>query len=134
MTEEELEQERLKCVFCLGGGELHEPSEKFPDEFDGLGLGWYEGRPDGFDATAPDWECRTVIYYMNHPEKPDGWKYLGHWMSSGEMECWWCGDGTGNEYTRETCKLCEGDGLIYIGDGYGEAVYQIDSEEHYEGN
>ncbi len=128
MNEQELELERLKCAFLLGGGELHEPSDKFPDEFDGLGLGWYEGRPDGFDTDVPDWECRTILFYMNYPEKLDGWRFLGHWMSSGERECWWCGE---DEEPRKDCKLCEGDGLIYIGEGHGEAVYQrIEEEEN----
>jgi len=46
MTEAQLERQQIECVFCLGGGELHEPDAKFPDEWDGIIAYWYEGAPE----------------------------------------------------------------------------------------
>ena len=49
---------------------------------------------------------------------------MGCYTSSGESECWWCGPGTGNEGDQSECKLCEGDGYVYLGDGWREVVYR----------
>lgn len=43
--------------------------------------------------------------------------------NSGEADCWHCGSGTSNEAARGECALCEGDGLVYLGDGMCEVVY-----------
>ncbi len=69
-------------------------------------------------------EVRTAILYclFGMPEPPEGWERLGSYGSSGESECWRCGDGTGNEEQRKSCLLCEGDGLIYLGSGWHKVV------------
>jgi hypothetical protein len=125
----DLDRERVACVFGLGGGELHQAHPDFPDEWDGLIAYWYEGQPHY--AALPDLgldhddEVRTAILdcLFGHPESPPGWRRVASFRSSGERECWWCGDGTGNEEHREHCRLCEGDGLIYLGEGWCEVVY-----------
>ena len=125
----DLERERVACVFGLGGGELHEPHPDFPDEWDGTDrvTYWYEGPPDyAMELRHDDAEVRTAILdcLFGFPEPPEGWKRVAAFSSSGERECWWCGDGTCNEAERDACKLCEGDGLIYLGDGWHEVVYR----------
>ncbi len=71
-------------------------------------------------------EARTAILncLFGIPEPPPGWKQVAAFTASGEASCWWCGDGTGNEDERDGCKLCEGDGLIYLGAGWCEVVYE----------
>lgn len=154
----DLDKERVACVFGLGGGELHEADERFPDEWDGPdGIAhWYDGPPEyaselkdanlvecpacegtGMDGDLDDCEqcdgrgledreVRTAIIDVLYgfPEPPDGWERIASFTSSGERECWWCGDGTGNEDERDDCQLCEGDGLVYLGDGMAEVVYR----------
>lgn len=131
----DIERERIQCVFGLGGGELHEPHADFPDEWDGPeGIAyWYEGVPDyvslGELALDFDDEARTAITdcLFGFPEPPEGWKRVASFSSSGEAACWWCagdaGGGTGNEDERDGCQLCEGDGAIYLGEGWCEVVF-----------
>lgn len=71
-----------------------------------------------------DREVRTAILdcLYGEPEPREGWERIASFTSSGEAECWWCGDGSGNEDERPNCPLCEGDGLIYLGDGWAEVV------------
>lgn len=79
-----------------------------------------------------DREVRTAILecLYGEPEPPDGWERIASYSSSGEASCWWCGDGSGNEDERATCKLCEGDGLVYLGDGWAEMVFRrVESED-----
>ena len=74
-----------------------------------------------------DYTVRTAIIQAlwGFPEPPKGYEQIGSFTTSGEADCWRCGAGTGNEEThREGCPLCEGDGLIYIGDGYAEVIYR----------
>lgn len=59
---------------------------------------------------------------FGHPAPPSGWKQIASFSSSGEASCWWCGDGTGNETSRSTCKLCDGNGTVFLGDGWAEVV------------
>ena len=73
-----------------------------------------------------DREVRTAILecLFGEPDAPEGWERIASFTSSGEAECWWCGPGTGNEDERDECKLCEGDGLIYLGEGYAEVIFR----------
>jgi len=155
-AEHDLEQERVACVFGLGGGELHEPHPDFADEWDGVIAHWYDGPPEyatelrdahmvecaacngsGVDDDLEDCEScdgrgledrevRTAILdcLYGEPEPPEGWARIASFTSSGEAECWWCGDGTGNEDQRDECDLCEGDGLVYLGDGMAEVIFR----------
>ncbi len=71
-------------------------------------------------------EVRTAIQdgLYGLPDPPKGWERIAAYSTSGETTCWCCGDGTGNEENRADCPLCEGDGIIYIGDGWHEVVYR----------
>jgi len=171
----DLDRERVACVFGLGGGELHVPDERFPDEWDGPGgiAYWYAGPPDyatdlkdaefihcpACGGSGPDLddcdEChgdgaeyrpvRTALLdcVFGFPEAPEGWERIASFSSSGEASCWWCGPGTDWDGSDEqelarirepvtntcyrgnpTCKLCEGGGYVYIGDGWHEVVYR----------
>ena len=125
-TEIDIERERIQCVFGLGGGELHEAHADFPDEWDGVIAWWYEGVPDyATELGDLDDGARTAIIdcMFGFPESPEGWKRVASFSSSGERDCWWCGDGTGNEDERDVCQLCEGDGVVYLGEGWCEVVY-----------
>ena len=125
----DIERERIQCAFGLGGGELHEAHADFPDEWDGVLAYWYEGVPDYATELRDLDEARTALIdcMFGFPSPPEGWKQVASFSSSGEAECWWCaggaGDATGNEDERDRCKLCEGDGVVYIGDGWCEVVY-----------
>jgi hypothetical protein len=152
-TKIDLERERIACVFGLGGGELHVAHPDFPDEWDGPdGIAyWYDGVPeyaselrDADQVECPDCngddddcpsseglghrhhEVRTALQdaLFGFPDPPAGWQRIAAYSSSGEAECGWCGSGTGNEDKRANCKLCEGDGIIYLGDGWFEAIYR----------
>lgn len=149
-----LDRERIECGFGLGGGELHQADERWPDDWDGIFVNWYDGAPEyaedlrdahlvecaacngtGTDNDQGDCErcygrgledreVRTVILdvLFGFPEPPPGWERIASLRSSGETECGWCGDGCGNEDQRESCDLCEGDGLGYLGDGMAEVA------------
>jgi hypothetical protein len=121
----DLERERIACVFGLGGGELHVADARFPDDWDGLVAYWYEGVPEYSSELRHLDGARTVITccLFGHPEPPAGWEQVASFTSSGEAACWWCGEGTGNDAERLRCKLCEGDGLVFLGDGWCEVVY-----------
>lgn len=133
MTEEELEAERIMCVFGLGGGELSD------EPWDGVCKYWYEGVPEyaeefgsaryGSYDTDEDgnlWEYRTALLneLYGYFDTPPGWERLARYNNSGERDCWWCGPGTGNEDERDGCLLCEGDGYVYLGEGWGEVVFR----------
>lgn len=113
----DIERERIACVFGLGGGELHIPDERFPDEWDGPSeiAYWYEGAPEyvalGDLGLDYDDELRTAILecLWGYPDPPAGWRQVGSFRSSGEASCWWCGDGSSNEAVRDGCSLCGGE-------------------------
>ena len=152
-NDSDLDRQRIECVFGLGGGELHAAHPDFPgdagwDGPDGIAY-WYEGVPDYLSldelGLGHDDEVRTAIIdcLFGHPDPPDGWEQAASFTSSGERECWWCGSGTDwdgsieQDRAREAdpltptgyrgnpaCKLCEGDGVVYLGDGWAEVVYR----------
>ena len=146
MWTDPIERQRLECIFTLGGGELHTPHADFPDPWDNLAPGWYEGAPDYYsNPDAPSWECRTLLGWVQGPSEIDGWRLLETFMTSGEAECWFCGHGTDWDGSDEQdkapadtctgyrgnpeCKLCEGSGYVYLGDGWYEAIYVSTDEE-----
>ena len=132
----DLERERVACVFGLGGGEMHVADDRFPDSegWDGpSGIAyWYDGVPEyvtldelGLDL---DDDVRTAILccLFGHPTPPKGWQQVASYSSSGEAACWWCGTGNedGGEVAVDGCKVCEGHGAVYLGDGWAEVVYR----------
>ena len=113
----------------------HEPHADFPDGWDGPGgiRYWFKGVPEYVslgELGLDDDEVRTAILdvMFGFPDPPDGWEQVASFRSSGERDCWWCsegaGNGIGNEDERADCKLCEGDGLTYLGDGMAEVMYR----------
>lgn len=93
----------------------------------------------GMDV-APEWMCNrdsewwrwdsdyiTVFDfsggYCMPPEQARGKRRVASYVAS-ERECPWCGTGTGNEDARESCDLCEGEGLLYHGE-IGCYVYEV---------
>lgn len=125
MKDMNLDRERIACVFGLGGGELHEPHPEFSDEWDGVIEYWYEGVPSYASELRHLDGARTAILdcLCGPPEPPPGWKQVASYSSSGEADCWWCGEGTGNGHQCDTCGVCEGDRFVYMGDGWFEVVY-----------
>lgn len=121
----DLEREKVACLFGLGGGELHVADVRVPDEWDGAVAYWYSGVPEYATELRDLEDARTAIVccLFGFPEPPTGWEQVAVFSSSGEAACWWCGEGTGNEADRPTCKLCGGDGLVYLGDGWCEILY-----------
>lgn len=144
LTEKGIEREQMECVFRLGGGELHIADARFPDPWEEVFAYWYEGCPDYDEEDSKDYDYnyRTGLAYYNCPEI-EGWELVRSFSTSGETECWRCGPGTDWDGSEEQdqarqeqpctntgyrgdpdCKLCEGSGYVYIGDGWAEAVYR----------
>jgi hypothetical protein len=95
----------------------------------------YDGVPDyvagELEAAHPSRDLRTVVYcaLFGMPttfyDAKDGsrWERVAFYGSSGETEC-----PTHGETADEDCQLCEAPkgekhSMIYLGDGWGEAVY-----------
>lgn len=133
MTEEEIEREKMEWIF---GEELHEPGERWKDEWDGVFAYWYEGAPDYAPEYNRDFdrEYRTAILNEVYgiAETPEGWERLASWSSSGERECPYQGQEELQGATQ--CYLCEepvgldgqhpNEGWLYIGEGWGEVLYR----------
>jgi len=130
----DIEREAVEMVFGLGGGELHEHNENFPDEWDERFQYWYEGKPDYLSLTELganlDTELRTAVCncLFGWPKEPPGWVQVMGCSSSGETTCD-CRYEHEDETPIRDCPLCEGDELIYIGDGWCEVVYKRAEEE-----
>lgn len=126
MDSAEVERERIECLFGLGGGELE-------DEPWGEYAYWYEGSPE-YVASAQEkngYVYRTVIAYclFSQPKPPeDGWKLVEVYPVS-EADCWRDGAGTEAENPSPDCPLCEGEGTIFLGEGWAEAVFHKPEEE-----
>ena len=126
LTDAEREHASVEAVFGLTGGEL----EDGPCPINDGGRThryWYEGVPDYVRHEYRNERRRLLTVaaceLYGEVETPEGWERLASFSSSGETDCPWCGDGTGNEDGREDCPLCEGDGLLYLGDGWSEVVF-----------
>jgi len=113
----------IEAVFGLSGGEL----EGEPLEIEGQTYRWwYEGVPDYVTSEFRNDRrpLKTVIVceFYSQTSPPDGWSVAATYRNSGECPCPWCGDDTGYEEGRDDCTLCEGDGYLYLGDGWCEVV------------
>lgn len=114
----------IEAVFALGGGELED--ECF-EEGGVTYLWWFEGVPE-YAAREHREDRRRLVTVIaceifGEAKAPEGWERVRAFRSSGETSCPWCGDGTGNEDCRSACELCEGDGLVYLGEGWSEVVF-----------
>lgn len=70
MASQDIDQERarVECVFSLGGGELHVPDARFPDDWDGVFAHWYGGPPeyatelrDAHEVTCPTCKGTKIV-------------------------------------------------------------------------
>ena len=133
----ELECERAKVLTREDSYDLHAWDSADPQVGPAI---WMEGVPDWIEQkelsdTRFDKRCgwddthvyRTawVCELFGEEETPPGWERVESYTHSGETECY-CRDS--DEATAEGgvpgCTLCEGDGLIYVGEGYREVIYR----------
>ena len=128
-----LETARIAEVFGLTGGELADEvwTETAAHEVSGTlyevkSHWWYEGVPAWAEADYVDspYEYRTMVrdcLFGNPPARLSGkWEFVAAYQSSGETECHHRDAGIADA----NCQLCEGDGFVYLGDGWAEVVYR----------
>lgn len=141
--QEQWQRDRIEWVFGILGGEL----ETVP--WDGYPY-WYDGAPDYADELK-NGEYRTIIrncLFDPPPDEIEGWKLIQTFSSSGETECpgkWFsngvvhesdCVEAPSSVGPYKVCPYCEQalgmeHSMIYLGDGWLEAVYQK-TEDSYE--
>ena len=109
---------------------------------------WYEGPPEyaeAFRRSQYEHPYRTVVGYGTQPiavsDAQGVWRRVADFRSSGEAECPWRQSDEPKVRKSHTndgkvCMLCEADvgdehGYIYLGDGYGESVYQLIEQPAY---
>lgn len=115
------ETQQIAEVFGLTGGELSDTPWVEPDGF--ASYWWYEGVPEWAeeDHAVDSHEYRTSVRdIMFGTPTPEGWEHVASYRSSGECECRHEDFGIAGQ----DCPLCEGDGFIYLGDGWAEVVYR----------
>lgn len=118
----DIERQQIELVFCLGGGELDdEGAHGFTYTYDGVPS--YMTPPD--DLYAPGVTYWTAVYceLYGQAKTPEGHERIAHFTSSGETQCE-CGHDLSPDGPGQDCPLCEGDGLVYIGDGWREIVFR----------
>jgi len=110
---------------------------------------WCELSPAARDGLDDTHAYRTVFAFGS-PAAPKGWEKVVAYTHSGETACYcqhsaetehehewgheaagsngWpaCTNCAGSEedHGHQCCQLCDGDGLIYIGDGWCETIYR----------
>jgi hypothetical protein len=127
------ETAQIAEVFGLTGGELEsEPwrstaiKETSGTLYEVNSFWWYEGAPEWSElAKDTSFEYRTQVrdILFGEPEtvlQPGDWQLVATYLNSGETECHHADAGIADA----DCPLCEGDGFIYIGDGWAEVVYR----------
>lgn len=117
MTDEEEHRMLLELVFRA---ELDDPEHGWP----AFSEGWPDwlGRADlaeiaGVQASAVwdyEWRVVYVCELFGQWDPPDGWVRAAAFSTSGEAECACAGDAE--------CVLCDGEGWVYIGDGWREVI------------
>ena len=147
------EREQIELVFCLGGGELsdepwtYEYTPKlygYKGEDDSPRKGvyhyWYECAPEysggqekipvGATQGSYDeddegnlWEWCTAITNVTFgpAQVPIGWEFVAQFVSSGEATC---GCEWAEHIETEDCPVCEGGGIVYLGEGMAEVVFR----------
>ena len=125
--EKRLDMERAMVLMGIWG------ETQSVSEWNGYAYAEESWVPDGSDIPSEDrHDCVTVLEYgFGEIEAPEGYKVVLDWQA-GEHSCPWCGDGTGDddegrseEERRESCELCEGDGVIYQGEEARVVVFQL---------
>lgn len=134
MSEEELDLERCACLFSVEVSDLEHKDDMYePDDVARFPKYWYDGPPEWAEGdfsrderNSPSGRYRTLIVACmdGKPRIPTGWRFVQLYRSAPERDCAWCGAGTGNEATRSTCQLCEGDGHLYWGEEWCEVVIE----------
>mgnify|MGYP001606612710 CR=1 FL=1 len=131
MDEAQIERQRIEMVFGLTGGELgNEPWTYTADGVDTAFPYWYDGAPDYVERhDVSDLHCReyrtaVVDELCGLSDTPNGWERRMRFASSGETECGCKQDESHDGEPDPDCLLCEGDGIVYIGDGWAEVVYR----------
>lgn len=116
---------RLSLEWMLGlaqgGYSLHQVTQQNWPELVGEASFFFEGAEDGMSDHHHE-EYMSFVGYSypvttEFPPKITGndevWELEKVYNMTDEIECPWCGTGTGNEDSRDDCKMCEGDGLLY---------------------
>lgn len=148
MADEEREQHeraQVELVFGLTGGELNDDpwcptyvTETYGETRTYVATYNYDGPPEWAEDTHDDWA--TVTYRTMVRDNLIGcdapsvvnddngtWQKVATYASSGETDCY-C---EGND---KACYLCGGDGYVYVGDGWAEIVYRLETEETEDNN
>lgn len=126
-SKEEMDSEadRITMAWMLGlaqgGYSLHRVTEQNWPELSGKALYVFEGAEDGMsDQPHGDYMSFVGMSYPVTTEFPsqisgddEVWELEKVYNMVPEIECPWCGTGTGNEDSRDECEMCEGDGLLY---------------------
>jgi hypothetical protein len=153
MTPEEIERQQVETVFLLGGGKLDDKPLTFVvDAEERMFLYHYDGAPDYADEfrekvlDSARWDVFTAVVEGEPPESihVDGreFKREAFYLSSGERECP-CRGCDEDPFAGVECPLCErtadedmgrvasdhGHGFVYLGEGWGEAVYVCNKTE-----
>lgn len=103
------------------------------DERFGEHLFWDEDAPE-WHAVDHDYAYRTVVAYeLFEVATPEGWERDATY-DLGKGECWCVGDphkssGDTEAGPDSACGVCEGDGLVWLGDGWREVVYRRHERE-----
>lgn len=115
--ERELERERLALVFCRCQSEVEISTE---GEFRGGFV--CDDQPEWLSESDKCEDPDAITLLQNgiytFPRLPVGWVEHSHHMTSGERECF-CATDDGPD---PDCELCEGDGLVYLGEGWAERI------------
>jgi hypothetical protein len=134
LTDAKRELLMIEGVFGLTGGELNDSPCPLNDG-DNVHRYWYDGAPE-YAASDYRNDSRRLVTLVacelwGEVKVDQGWDRVASFTSSGEAACPWCGDGVeGDEENAEEegedlveCDLCEGDELVYLGDGWREIVF-----------
>lgn len=135
-TELSLDCERAKILTRDDSYEVTPWDSAAPDVGPAI---WMDGVPEWACSDFPGYERSgqwddTHVYrtawaceLFGEIETPFGWTRVITYAHSGETECLCVLDDEERDspaYSDPECKLCDGDGRIYVGDGYREIIYR----------
>lgn len=128
-AESEADRLTLEWMYGLaqGGYSLHRVTEANWPELVGQAGYVFEGAEDGMSDHNSAVETYMSFVGYGYPvisefpatiegtdeDDPGVWELEKVYNASDEIECPWCGTGTGNEDSREDCDMCDGDGLLH---------------------
>jgi len=72
------------------------------------------------------WEwCTAITNVTFGPARvPIGWEFVAQFVSSGEAQCLCVGCEDLTDEDRAECPVCEGSGIVYLGEGMAEVVFR----------